>query len=215
MEVVRLMAQRRHRTGKGAARQLRRAQRLPAVLYGHGESEAIVITPVDLSRIWRSEAGENAILELVIEGDRRVTTNAILREVQIDPVSQRPLHADLYRIVMDEPITLTVPLEFVNEPEDRFKMAKVMLAPLLREIEVECLPRDIPEVITVDLAALEIGEVMRAEALPLPPGVRLITGPEEALVTTEAIREEVVEEAAGEEVVAEEAGGGEAPSAEE
>jgi large subunit ribosomal protein L25 len=159
--------------------------------------------------IRQSEAGANAIVELVIEGEHPTTANAILREIQIDPVSQTPLHADLYRVVMDESINVVVPLEFVNVPEERLKMAQVMLTPVLREVEVECLPQDIPEVITVDLATLEVGDIVRAGALVLPQGVTLVTDPEEPVVATEALRGEEVEEAPVAGVAADEVGGGE------
>ena len=191
MEVVKVVVQQRHETGKGPARRLRRAGKLPAVLYGHGETESLAIAEEALVHIRQSEAGENAILELLIEGDHATTYNAILREVQIDPVSRLPVHVDLYRVRMDEPIKVTVPLEFINVPEDRLKIAQHMLAPLLRELEVSCLPRDIPEVISVDLAALEIGEVLHVNAIVLPAGVTLVTEPEEPVVTTEMLREEV------------------------
>jgi large subunit ribosomal protein L25 len=191
MEVVKVVVQQRHETGKGPARRLRRAGKLPAVLYGHGETESLAMAEEALVHIRQSEAGENAILELLIEGDSPTTYNAILREVQVDPVSRLPLHVDLYRVRMDEPITVTVPLEFINVPEDRLKVAQHMLAPLLRELEVECLPRDIPEVIRIDLANLELGEVLHVNAIVLPAGVTLVTEPEEPVVTTEMLREEV------------------------
>jgi large subunit ribosomal protein L25 len=184
MEVVKVVVQQRHETGKGPARRLRRAGQLPAVLYGHGETEILSMTQESLGRIRQSEAGENAILELMVEGERPATYNAIVREIQIDPVSRAPLHVDLYRVRMDEPITVTVPLEFINEPEDRLKLAQHRLSLLFRDLEVECLPQDIPEAITVDLAALEIGEVIRADAIALPPGVTLVTDPEEPVATT-------------------------------
>jgi large subunit ribosomal protein L25 len=196
MEVVKVVAQQRRERGKGPARRLRQAGKLPAVLYGHGGTESLAIVEETLVNIWQSEAGENTILELMIEGEPATTYNAIVREVQINPLSRRPIHVDLYRVRMDEPITVTVPLEFINIPEDRLKAAQHMLSPLLRELEVACLPRDIPEAITVDLAALEIGVVIHVNALVLPPGVTLVTEPEEPVVMTEMIREEMA--AAGE-----------------
>jgi len=196
MEVVKVVAQQRRERGKGPARRLRQAGKLPAVLYGHGETESLAIVEETLVNIWQSEAGENTILELIIEGEPATTYNAIVREVQINPLSRRPIHVDLYRVRMDEPITVTVPLEFINIPEDRLKAAQHMLSPLLRELEVACLPRDIPEAITVDLAALEIGVVIHVNALVLPPGVTLMTEPEEPVVVTEMIRAEMA--AAGE-----------------
>jgi large subunit ribosomal protein L25 len=198
MEVVKLVAQQRQGIGKNPARQLRRAGKLPAILYGHGQSAAIAITSEALLQIQQSEAGENAILELVIEGETPQTCHAILREVQIDPVSRAPLHVDLYRVLMDEPITVTVPLEFVHVPEDRLKQAQAIFTPLLREVEVECLPRDIPEAITVDLAGWEISRVLHANVLVLPTGVSLVTDPEEALVTIEREAAGEADAAAGE-----------------
>jgi large subunit ribosomal protein L25 len=215
MEVVHLTAQQRQQTGTGAARRLRRMGQLPAILYGHGDTVALSISQKDLLSIQHSEAGENALLEIVIEGASPRTANAILREVQVDPASQAPVHVDLYRVLMDEAITVAVPLELINEPEDRFKAASVMLTPLLREVYVECLPRDIPELIMVDLADLDVGDVIRAGALTLPPGVTLVTDSDEAVVTTAALRAEVAEEVEAEAEAAAEAGvGEEAPTAE-
>jgi large subunit ribosomal protein L25 len=210
MEVVKISAQPRHETGKGPARRLRRAGKLPAVLYGHGATESLTIAEEALMSIKASEAGENAILELLIEGEPPTTYNAIVREIQIDPLSRKPVHVDLYRLKMDEPITVTVPLEFTNVPEDRLKIAQHTLVPRLREVEVACLPRDIPEAIIVDLAALEIGEVLHVDALVLPPGVTLVTESEEAVVTTEMLRDAMVEDVAAGADTAAETGRGEA-----
>ncbi|GIX46650.1 MAG: 50S ribosomal protein L25 [Candidatus Tectimicrobiota bacterium] len=189
MEAVKLVAQRRPQTGKGAARRLRRAGYIPAVLYGHGVNAALAVAAKDLAQV--RQGGENVLVDLVLEGENSVTYSAIVREVQIDPVSQAVLHVDFYRLAMDEPIRVTVPLAFVNVPEERLRMANAQLVPLLREVEVECLPRHIPETIAVDLSTLELGEVRRAGELLMPPGVTLLTNPEEAVVTTEAISEAV------------------------
>lgn len=213
MESVQLTVQSRQLTGKGVARRLRRDGKVPAVLYGHGDSEALTMAGEDLLRIQESEAGANAILDLVIEGESPRTCNAILREVQIDPVSRAPLHADFYRIVMTEALSVTVSLEFVNVPEERLRHAQAQLTPIVRDVEVECLPRDIPEVIMVDVAALEIGAVLRAGALVLPSGVTLLTDPDEPVVTIEAMREAEVAEAASAEGPAPETGAGRASAA--
>jgi large subunit ribosomal protein L25 len=205
METARLMAQRRQETGKGVARRLRRAGKLPAVLYGHGETRALSIDDRVLWLIRHSEAGENTIIDLVIDGNPPETCNAILRDVQIDPVSQGQLHADLYRIVMDEPITVTVPLEFIKEPEERLRVAQAVLTPLLREVEVQCLPRDIPDTIVVDLEDLQVGDVLHVGDLRLPAGVTLMTDTEETVVTTSisAAAEMAAAEAEAAEAVAE------------
>ena len=206
METVRLVARRRTETGKGPARRLRSAGQLPAVLYGHGVSESIAIDSKELLLIRQSEAGANTIIDLVIDGEGGVCS-AILRELQIDPVSREQLHADFYRVVMDEPITVSVPLTFINEPDDRLKAAQAVLSYLMRDLEVRCLPRDIPDTIMVDLQELQIGTALTTADIALPEGITLVTHTEEAVVTTTSavMPEEEAEEAEGEVVSATEA----------
>jgi len=183
METVKLVVQKRHQAGKGFARRLRRAGQLPAVVYGHGTTVAIALGEKDLVRIQQSEAGTNTILDLVIEGETPESCQAILREVQIDPASRTPLHADFYRVDMSQALTVTVPLAFINEPHSLLQGAHAVLTHLWHEVEVACLPRDIPDEITVDLADLQPGETLKASALVLPPGVTLLTDAEEVIVT--------------------------------
>jgi len=99
METVKLVVHKRDKSGKGVARQLRRAGQLPAVVYGNGSTLAIALAEKDLAKIRQSEAGENTILDFTIEGDTSEGCQAILREVQIDPVSRALLHADFYRVI--------------------------------------------------------------------------------------------------------------------
>src|SRR5499426_4056086 len=143
MESVKLVVHKRDQAGKGVARRLRRAGQLPAVLYGNGTTLAIALAEKDLVHIRQSEAGENTILDFTIEGDSPESCQAILREVQINPVSRAPLHADFYRVDMGQALTVTVPLAFINEPHSRLDGANAVLTHLWREVEVACLPRDI------------------------------------------------------------------------
>lgn len=189
MEIVKLVVQKRHQAGKGVARRLRRAGQLPAVVYGNGTTLAITLAEKDLAHIQHSVAGENTILDFVIEGDTPESCQAILREVQIDPVSRASLHADFYRVDMNKSITVTVPLAFINEPLTLLQIANATLTHLWREVEVACLPGDIPDGITVDLAHIHPGETFKAGALVLPPGVTLITDAEEVLVTAHVASE--------------------------
>jgi large subunit ribosomal protein L25 len=198
METVRLVVQKRHRVGKGVARQLRRAGQLPAVVYGHGTTVAIALDEKELVSIRQSEAGENTIVDLVIEGETSESCQAILREVQINPVSGALLHADFYRVDMSQALTVTVPLLFINEPHSRLQGANAMLTHLWREVEVTCLPRDIPDEITVDLADFQPGELLKAGALVLPPGVTLVMEAEEVIVTAH-VEVEVAEPSEAEE----------------
>ena len=192
MDTVKLVAEKRQETGKGAARRLRRAGKLPVVVYGRGASEALTIDARELLGI-RQAGGANTIIDLEIGGESEVT-NVILREVQIDPVSRTQVHADFYRVDLNEPITVTVALEFVNVPEDRFKIAQVELSVLSRDLQVQCLPREIPDTLPVDLQEMEAGGVIHAGDITLPAGVSLISNPEEALAATATITVVEVEE---------------------
>ena len=183
MESVKLVVHKRDQAGKGMARRLRRGGQLPAVLYGNGATLAIALAEKDLVHIRQSEAGENTILDFTIEGDTPESCQAILREVQIDPVSRALLHADFYRVDMNKTITVMVPLTFLNEPHNLLQSANAVLTHLWRELEVDCLPRDIPDEIVVDLADIHPGETYKAGAVVLPAGVTLVTDAEEVIVT--------------------------------
>jgi large subunit ribosomal protein L25 len=184
METVRIVAQRRAQAGKGIARRLRMQGQLPAILYGNGASVTIAFAEKDLVRIQQSDAGENTIVELAIEGESSETCQAILRELQIHPLHRNPLHADFYRVDMAKSITVTVPLEFINIPQERLRIANVALHQLRHEIEIECLPGDIPDVVAVDLQDLQVGTALKTGDIILPPGVTLVTDAEEPMVST-------------------------------
>lgn len=186
MEIVKLVAQQRQQTGKGVARRLRRAGQLPAVLYGNGATVSLALPEKDMARLHQSSANENTILDLAVEGAVPETCHAIVREVHVDPVSRALLHADLYRVDMSKPITVHVALAFTNEPLARLQGANASLTHVWREVQVACLPQDIPEKITVDLADLQVGAPFKAGALSLPPGVTLVTDAEEVIATAHA-----------------------------
>ena len=169
MEIVKLVVHKRDQAGKGIARQLRRAGQLPAVLYGNGSTLAIALAAKDLTRIQQSEAGENTILDFTIEGDTTASCQAILREVQIDAVSRAFLHADFYCVDMNKEIMVTVPLTFINEPQPAPERQRdVDLS--RREAEVTCLPSDIPDEITVDLAHIQPGADLESRRIGLASG---------------------------------------------
>ena len=202
MDGVTIVAQRRAETGKGPARRLRSVGRLPIVLYGRGDSVALTIETKDLLTLRQSESGFNTIVDLSIEGGEPEICNAIVRDFQVDPVSRAMLHADFNRVSLDEPITVSVPLEFINAPEDRLKLQQSELSVLMYELSIECLPRNIPTSIAVDLSDLEVGEMRTASDLALPMGVTLAGNADDAVVTTSTIAVMAVEEEMGEPVEA-------------
>jgi large subunit ribosomal protein L25 len=166
-----LEAVRREGTGKNEARRLRAAGRMPAVLYGRtapGEPPRNVPVSVDpkvLLRILHSESGANTLISLSVDGtDARV----MLKEYQLDPVTNRLLHADFYQLAMDEAITVTVPVVLKGESRG-VKQQGAMLDFVTREIEVECLPGDIPEHIDIDVTELMLNQSVRVRDLPGNP----------------------------------------------
>ncbi len=213
MDSVTIVAQRRSETGKGQARRLRRAGKLPVVLYGRGDSAALTIETKDLQTLRQSESGANTIIDLSIQGGGEPETcNAILREIQVDPVSRAVLHADFGRVALNELITVSVQLDFVNVPEDRLKMERSELTLMMYELSVECLPRHIPNVIEVDLSSLGAGEALHASDLALPEGVALVGNADDTVATTSTPS---AVEAEGEEDAAADAGPSEPEAAAE
>ena len=211
MDMVRVTAHKRQNTGKSAARQVRRQGRLPAVIYGKGDSTALTIEAGTLTEIWHSAGGANAVLDMSLLGDQEEQCHAILREVQISPVTREPLHADFYRVDPNEPIRVSVVVDTVNELAEELKMSNTSASLVLREVDVECLPGNIPESIHVDLAALTGGHALHAGDLDLPEGVSLVTDADTAVVILQTARAaSEAEGAEGDETEAPATGAGEA-----
>ena len=174
--------------GKNAARRLRRKGLVPGVVYGgKGENLSVAVDPKALQRVLRSEAGRNAILKLSIADHG--STNAILKNWQVDPVKESFLHADFYRIAMDVAIRVTVPIQVVGEARG-VKVDAGILELVIREIEVECLPGDIPERIAVDVADLGINQSLRVSDVPIPAKVKVLQAADQVVVHVVAVKEE-------------------------
>lgn len=200
------------RTGKGKeeARRLRNQGLIPAVVYGQRE-EAIPVTlnPQQLTKALRGGAGERSLINLTIEGlqDGPVTKTVILKEKQVHPLKRTLLHVDLYTVAMDEKIHVAIPVRLVGKSVG-VELGGV-LEQVLREIEVECLPGDIPSSIDVDVSALDIGDSIHVADISLEKAEIQIE-PEQTIVTVvpptvyeePVVEEEVVVE--GEEVEEEE-----------
>lgn len=182
-------------TGKGVARKLRAQGRIPGVCYGSAEgARGIQLDPHVLDRILaKSSAGLNTLIDLKGGGplDGRVV---IVKDLQRDPVRGSLLHADLYEIDVNRTITVDVPIHLSGTPVG-VELGGGIVEHTLREVEVECLPRAIPEEIVVDVRGLELGESLHVSDLALPQGVELVTDPDLAVVSVVAPR---VEEAAAE-----------------
>src|SRR3989441_5291403 len=195
--------------GKNAARRLRRQGLVPGIVYGGKEENlAVAVDPKALQKVLRSEAGRNAILKLDIAGHG--ATNAILKSWQVDPIRESFLHADFYRIAMDVAIRVTVPIHVVGEARG-VKVDAGILELVVREIEVECLPGDIPERIDVDVTDLGINQSLRVSDIPAPAKVKVLEAADQVVVHVVSVKEEEAPAAAAAPVVEGEAA---APAAE-
>jgi large subunit ribosomal protein L25 len=161
-----LQATKRDTRGKNEARRLRASGRIPAVVYGveKGQAVPIAVDPKMLLRILHSESGVNTLIGLEVDGGDTRDTRVLVKEYQIDPIDHKLLHADFYQIAMDKPLTVTVPLVLKGEAPG-VKQQGGIVDFVNREIEIECLPADIPESIVVDISELMLNQGVRVRDL--------------------------------------------------
>lgn len=170
MAIVSLEAAHRSDKGKGVARKLRADGRVPGVYYGRGEdSIALTVALKDLNHVLESADGSNVIVDLKLTGAAVKDRKALIREIQRDPVAGTLLHLDLQHISLTERITVEVPIVLLGTPAG-VKDGGGILEHLLREVEVECLPTDIPAKLEIDVSALQIGDSLHVSDLKLDQG---------------------------------------------
>jgi large subunit ribosomal protein L25 len=158
-----LQAEKRDGRGKNAARRLRVSGRIPAVVYGaeRGKAVEVSVDPKVLSRILHSESGVNTLIGLELDGG---STRVLVKEYQLDPIDHKLLHADFYQVAMDKTLTVTVPIVLKGEARG-VKQQGGIVDFVTREIEIEVLPGDIPENITVDVSELMLNQGVRVRDL--------------------------------------------------
>ena len=189
----------REATDKNAARRLRTTGMIPAVLYGaKKDPRAIAVDPKQILKILRSASGHNTIFDISLEGEQ---AKAMVVDWQYEPLKGSLLHVDLKRIAMDQKMRLSVPVRTVGEAKGAMEEGG-LLDLVLREIQIECLPSDIPGHITVDVTNLGRGEGIRVGDLPQTAAVKYLTDPDALVVHITFVKEEVVATPADEAVVA-------------
>jgi large subunit ribosomal protein L25 len=195
--------------GKNAARRLRAAGRVPAVLYGQGgDAVAITLDRKEMTRILGSPAGHNRILNLKLDGGSNATGMAV--DWQVDPLRGDLLHVDVKRVDLKQKVVVTVPISIGVKEQGGFEEV------VTREVEIECLPLDVPEKIEIDITNLEINKAIRAGDLPASDTWTVRTNPSRVLVHIVVKKAEVeAVEAAAPVAGAEAAPGAEAPKAED
>jgi len=183
-----LEAQPRTPGTKNDGRRVRGDGKIPAVVYGAGKSAVpVAVDPRQVSRILHSETGHNSVFDLALDGEK---TKAMIVDWQYEPIKGSLLHIDLKRIAMDQKLRVNVPIELIGEPAG-VKQQGGLLEQIVREVEVECLPADIPNVIELSVAELVFGVVLRVADLPKNDRVRLLTDADQPVAHIISIKEEV------------------------
>lgn len=180
MEMQELVIRHREGMGKQAAKRLRRAGVVPAVLYGGAAPEAISVDPRAVLRIIHGHARSTQLVNLTLAEGQAAARMAVIRDLQFDPVTEHLLHVDLQEVAADRPIAVVVAIHPAGEAAG-VREQKGILNLTLHEIEVSCLPSLIPERVEADVSALMIGDVLTVRDLRVPEGVRVLTRPDQAV----------------------------------
>jgi len=174
--------------GKNEARRLRKSGRIPAVLYGaKKQTLALSVDPKQIARILHSATGHNTIFELAVGSER---AQVMIVDWQYEPVKGSLMHIDMKRIAMDERMKVKVPVKLVGEAAG-VKQQGGILEQIQREIEVECLPSDIPTHLDLDVSELVFGKVLRVSDLPHDPKLKFLTDANQPVAHIIAVKEEV------------------------
>src|ERR1700724_1701743 len=185
-----LEAQPREAGTKNDARAVRREGKIPAVVYGGGkDSLPISVDPRHVLRILNSETGHNTIFDLSLSGGER--SKAMIVDWQYEPIKGKLLHIDLKRIALDKVLKVSVPIILVGESAG-VKQEGGIMEQMLREVEIECLPGDIPSHIDADVSQLTFGKVLRVSELPHSDKIKFLTDENQPVAHVTSVKEEVV-----------------------
>ncbi len=210
---MKVIAEMRNETGSGASRRLRRAAKVPGIVYG-GEAKPIQVA-LDHNPLYHSlrvEAFHSSILEMELDGK---TQQVVLRDVQWHPYKPQVLHVDFQRVAADEKITMKVPFHFMNqEISPAVKESKAVVNHVLSEIEVSCLPADLPEYLEVDLSGITLDHSLHLSAVRMPKGVTAVVpaGSDPVIATAVMVMGTVADNREDEEKAAAAAAPGAAPA---
>ncbi len=192
----------RSETGKNASRRYRRNARIPGTFYGGNEPTlSIAVDPKRIEEVLRLETGRNTIFALSMDG-REQSRAVMIKELQRDPVTDKVMHVDLVRVRLDRAVTVSVPIRLIGVPEG-VKSEGGVLEFIIREMEVSCLPSDIPEHLDADVSALHINQHVSVSALQVGERVKLLAEPETIVAVVVPPKAEEVAAPAAEEAPAE------------
>ena len=193
MERITIQVEKREETGKGAARSMRRQDMIPAVLYREGDSLPIKLPKKDFLQFINKTMGQQVMVNLQFsDGQNKL---ALMKEYQVDPTKRELLHADFFEISLTEKVKLNIHVLTTGEPIG-VKRDGGILQHVLREIEIECLPDKIPGNVQIDITPLEIGQSFHVKDLDTGEGIKVLSEPDEVILTVVA---PIIEEVAPEE----------------
>ena len=189
-EEIVIRAEQRQGRGKNDARRLRRAGLVPLTVYGGDGGTLSAAAPLaELAAILRTETGNNTIVTLDVEGVG--ASEVMFQDRQIHPVKGRLIHGDLKRLVFGQKIEVTVPVHLTGEPTG-VREEEGVLEQLLREIDIRCSPRDIPDALNVDVSHLGVHDVLHVSDIPVDEKIEILEGPETVVATVGIVKEEEV-----------------------
>ncbi|MDY0073202.1 MAG: 50S ribosomal protein L25/general stress protein Ctc [Thauera sp.] len=168
---IQFKATKRDAQGTGASRRLRRAGQLPGIIYGSGEAIAITMDHNQLYHLMRKEVFHSSLVTIDVDGSKETV---IVRDQQWHPYKQQVLHIDFQRVDANQKLNIKVPLHFTGaEASQAVKLGGCIISHVMNELDIQCLPKDLPESISVDLSGLEAGQSFHASQVQLPAGVEL------------------------------------------
>jgi large subunit ribosomal protein L25 len=193
MDFAKVSVEVRKESGKGSARRARAAGKVPGILYGHKEPPVtLTVDPLALVKSLDKERKRNTVFTLAVGGDKSVT--AMIRDVQLDPMSRQIIHVDFIRVSMDEEVKVTVPLHLVGTPVGVVNGGNLHQG--MHSVPLAAKPDAIPTKLELNVSGLEIGQALHASDLKLAAGVRVLLDPKAAMASVVMPRAEKVEEAA-------------------
>ena len=184
----------REKTGKSAARELRRNDEIPAVLYGLKDNLSLSVGSKEFTKVL-ADKGRSALIDLKVEGGKQ--HKVILKETQTHPLKELCVHVDFLEVALDKAVKVSVPVNLVGQSPGE-KLGGIVNH-ILKTLEVECLPTNIPQVFDVDMSGVELDQVVHVSDMQLPEGVKVLQRPAEAIVSVHLVKVEEEKPAEGEE----------------